>query len=48
MKRWITLMAALVSTFAAFADEQKVRDLDITVTLYSHGVAGFHEVMVQN
>ena len=37
-------MAALVSTFAAFADEQKVRDLDITVTLYSHGVAGFHEV----
>ena len=44
MKRWITLLAALVSTFAAFADEQKVRDLDITVTLYSHGVAGFHEI----
>ncbi|MBR4524053.1 MAG: DUF2207 domain-containing protein [Bacteroidales bacterium] len=43
MKRWITLIAALVSTFAAFADEQKVHDLDITVTLYSHGVAGIHE-----
>ena len=44
MKRWITLLAALVTTFAAFADEQKVYDLDITVTLYSHGIAGIHEV----
>ena len=44
MKQWITLLAALVTTFAAFADEQKVYDLDITVTLYSHGVAGIHEV----
>ena len=44
MRRWITLLAALVSTIAAFADEQRVRNLDITVTLYSRGVAGFHEV----
>ena len=44
MRRWICLSAALVSTLAAFADEQRVNDLDITVTLYSYGVAGFHEV----
>ncbi len=44
MKQWITLLAALVTTFAAFADEQRVYDLDITVTLYSHGIAGIHEV----
>ncbi len=44
MKRWTVILAALVSTFAAFADEQRVHDLDITVTLYSHGVVGFHEV----
>ena len=44
MKRWITLLAALVTTFAAFADEQKVYDLDITVTLQASGVAQIHEV----
>lgn len=44
MKRWITLLAALVTTFAAFADEQKVYDLDITVTLQASGVAQVHEV----
>lgn len=44
MKQWITLLAALVTTFAAFADEQRVYDLDITVTLYSSGIAGVHEV----
>ena len=44
MRRWITFLAALVSTFAAFADEQRVNDLDITVTLYSSGIAGIHEV----
>ena len=43
MKPFITLLAALVSTFAAFADEQKVRDLDINVTLYTSGVALIHE-----
>ena len=43
MKPFITLLAALVSTFAAFADEQKVRDLDINVTLYPSGVALVHE-----
>jgi len=43
MKPFITLLAALVSTFAAFADEQKVRDLDINVTLYKSGVALIHE-----
>ena len=44
MKQWITFLAALVTTFAAFADEQKVYDLDIKVTLYSHGIAAIHEV----
>ena len=44
MKRWITLLAALVSTFAAFADDQKVHDLDITVTLFRNGIANIHEV----
>ncbi len=44
MKRWITLLAAWVSAFAAFADEQKVYDLDITVTLTSRGVAEIIEV----
>ena len=44
MRRWICFIAALVSTLAVFADEQKVYDLDITVTLYSHGIAGVHEV----
>ena len=43
MKRWITLVAALVSTFAAFADEQKVNDVDITVTLIRNGNAVVHE-----
>ena len=44
MKQWLTFLAALVTTFAAFADEQKVYDLDIKVTLYSHGIAAIHEV----
>ena len=44
MKQWLTFLAALVTTFAAFADEQKVYDLDIKVTLYSHGIAAVHEV----
>ena len=43
MKRWITLIAALVSTIAVFAREQRVRDLDIEVTLYPTGVALVHE-----
>ena len=43
MKRWITLIAALVSTFAVFAREQKVRDVDIDVTLYPSGIALIHE-----
>jgi len=43
MKRWITLIAALVSTIAVFAREQRVRDLDIEVTLYPTGVALIHE-----
>ena len=43
MRRWITLLAALVSTFAAFADEQRVNDLDITVTLVRNGSAVIHE-----
>lgn len=36
-------MAALVSTFAAFADEQRVHDLDINVTLIGNGNAVIHE-----
>ena len=36
-------MAALVSTFAVFAREQKVRDVDITVTLIRNGNAVIHE-----
>ena len=43
MKRWITLLAAMVSTFAAFADGQKVNDIDITVTLIRNGNAVIHE-----
>lgn len=43
MRRWITLLAALVSTFAAFADEQRVNDLEITVTLVRDGSAVIHE-----
>ena len=43
MKRWITLLAALVSTIAVFAREQRVRNLDIEVTLYQTGVALIHE-----
>ncbi|NLZ19831.1 MAG: DUF2207 domain-containing protein [Bacteroidales bacterium] len=44
MKKWLALMAALVSTFAVFAREQKVRDLDIEVTLFRTGEALIHEV----
>ncbi len=36
-------MAALVSTFAVFAREQKVRDVDIVVTLFKNGEALIHE-----
>ena len=36
-------MAALVSTFAVFAREQKVRDVDIEVTLFKTGEALIHE-----
>ena len=43
MKKWLTLLAALVSTFAAFADEQRVNDVDITVTLIRNGNAVIHE-----
>lgn len=44
MRRLLVLIAAWVPAFAAFADGQKVHDLDITVTLYSAGIAGIHEV----
>ena len=44
MKFWLTLLAAGVSTFAAFADNQRVRNLDITVTLRPDGEARIHEV----
>ena len=37
MRFWLTLIAAWVSTFAAFADNQQVRDLDISVTLHPSG-----------
>jgi uncharacterized membrane protein YgcG len=37
MRFWLTLIAAWVSTFAAFADNQRVRDLDIAVTLHPSG-----------
>ena len=43
MRKWLALMAALVSTFAVFAREQKVRDVDIEVTLYKTGIALIHE-----
>ena len=43
MKKWLALMAALVSTFAVFAREQKVRDVDIVVTLFKNGEALIHE-----
>ena len=43
MKKWLALLAALVSTFAVFAREQKVRDVDITVTLIRNGNAVIHE-----
>ena len=36
-------MAALVSTFAVFAREQKVRSVDIEVTLFKTGEALVHE-----
>ena len=39
MRRWITLLAALVLTIAAFAREQKVRDVTINVTLFPSGSA---------
>ena len=44
MKFWLTFLAALVSTTAVFADNQRVRDLDITVTLRPNGEARIHEV----
>ena len=43
MRKWLALMAALVSTFAVFAREQKVRDVDIVVTLFKNGEALIHE-----
>ena len=43
MRKWLALMAALVSTFAVFAREQKVRDVDIEVTLFKTGEALIHE-----
>ena len=43
MKRLILVLAAWVSAFAAFADEQRVRDLDINVTLIGNGNAVIHE-----
>ena len=52
MRRWITLLAALVSTFAAFADEQRVNDLDITVTVeedtYYSGGKNIHNDFLNN
>ena len=44
MRFWLTFLAALVSTTAVFADNQRVRDLDITVTLRPNGEARIHEV----
>ncbi len=43
MKKWLALLAALVSTFAVFAREQKVRSVDIEVTLFKTGSAIIHE-----
>ena len=43
MRRWIALLTALVATIAVQAREQKVRDLDITVTLDRSGAALIHE-----
>ncbi|MBR5076304.1 MAG: DUF2207 domain-containing protein [Bacteroidales bacterium] len=43
MKKWLILLAALVSTFAVSAREQKVRDVDIRVTLHKNGEALIHE-----
>ena len=43
MRRWITLLAALVSTFAVFGRPQSVRDVSIDVTLYASGYALVHE-----
>ncbi|MBQ9660938.1 MAG: DUF2207 domain-containing protein [Bacteroidales bacterium] len=43
MRRWIILLAALAPAFAAFADEQRVRDVDITVTLIRNGNAVIRE-----
>ena len=43
MKRWLCLIAAWVSTFAVFAREQSVRDVQITVTLIRNGTAVIHE-----
>ena len=43
MRRWITLLAALVSTFAVFGRPQSVRDVSIDVTLYASGYALIHE-----
>ncbi|MCR4823795.1 MAG: DUF2207 domain-containing protein, partial [Bacteroidales bacterium] len=43
MRYWITLLAALVSTFAVFGREQEVRDLSIQVKLSASGDALIHE-----
>ena len=43
MRRWIALLAALVSTFAVFGRQQSVRDVTIDVTLFSSGNALIHE-----
>ena len=44
MRFWLTLLAAWVSTFAAFADSQRVRDLSVSVILHPSGEATVHEV----
>lgn len=44
MRRWITLLAALVSTFAVFGRQQSVRDLAIEVQLDTTGRARIHEI----
>ncbi|MBP5626444.1 MAG: DUF2207 domain-containing protein [Bacteroidales bacterium] len=43
MRFWLTLIAAWVSTFAAFADNQRVRDLNVSVALHPSGEATIHE-----
>ncbi|MCR5350892.1 MAG: DUF2207 domain-containing protein [Bacteroidales bacterium] len=44
MKCWFSILAALVMTTAAFANSQRIYDLDVTVTLRATGEAEIHEV----